>query len=302
MLNLNGVSKSYGGKTVVSDVQLSLERGTVAALLGANGAGKTTLIKCIVGLISFEGDIEVGGIDVRRHSKEARRQIGYLAQNPGLHADLTVGETAVFHAELKGVASRNARLAIETAGLEAHADKAVGLLSGGMRQRLALALALLADPPFLIFDEPAAGLDTGARLELRRLVQEQKSRGKAILLATHWLEDVPYIADQALVLERGLTVFAGPAAKLEAAGAPTSRLYLRLNGHGAEAMDLLRTMPRVAGVALSGDWLAVTCSPDRKAEVVETLVNARLKILDLRVDESRVEEALLHLRDGVDAL
>src|SRR5690606_31791574 len=158
--------------------------------------------------------IEVGGVDVARNGKGARRLIGYLPQGPALPPDLSVQEAAVFFAQLKGVDEGRAREAVEHAGLEAHADKRVGDLSGGMNQRLGLALALLARPPLLILDEPAAGLDISARIELRRLIEEQRRAGTSVLLSTHWIEDVPYVADEALVLENGRTVFYGPAERL----------------------------------------------------------------------------------------
>ena len=139
--------------------------------------------------------ITVEGIDVSRDAKGARQRIGYLPQNPAFHADLTVAETALFYAQLRGASDARARTLVENVGLREHAEKQIRALSGGMRQRLALAIALLGDPPLLVLDEPGSGLDTSARLELRQLVQEQRAQGKAVALSTHWIEDVPYIAD-----------------------------------------------------------------------------------------------------------
>ena len=296
MLRAESVTKRYGKVTALDCASLDIQPGRVAAVIGANGAGKTTLIKCVVGLVKFEGRVLVDGVDIARHGKAARRLVGYLPQNPSFHADLSVRETALFYAALKSVPPSHAREMVETAGLDAHAEKPVGALSGGMRQRLALGIALLADPPLLILDEPAAGLDISARLDLRRLVAEQRQAGKAILLSTHWLEDVPYVADEALVLDQGKTVFQGPAAQLAASGAPGSRLYLRLNGHSPDAIPLLQAMASTASVDRSGDWVIVTCPAAEKARVVEALVAAGIGILDFRVEEAPVDAAVLRLQ------
>ena len=255
------------------------------ALIGPNGAGKSTLIKSVAGLIRHTGQITVGGVDVARQPKAARRLMGYLPQHPALHDDLTVRETAVFYADMKGVPHERARVGVEAAGLGDHAEKTVAALSGGMRQRLALAVALLADPPFLLLDEPGTGLDISARLELRHLVQEQRARGTAVLLSTHWLEDVPYIADRVLVLDGGCVASLGPASSLAGLGAPQSRLYLRLNGHSPEAIPLIARLFPGDSVNYSGDWLVVTTAAARKARVVEAVVEAGISILDLRVEE-----------------
>lgn len=285
MLQVADVGKRYGRAVALEGVTFELAPGEVLALIGANGAGKSTLIKSIVGLVKHSGDVTVAGVNVARHPREAHRLVGYLPQHPALHPDLSVRETALFYAGMKSVPAERARAGVEAAGLAAHAEKAVGALSGGMRQRLALAVCLLADPPLLVLDEPGTGLDISARLELRRLVQEQRSRGTAVLLSTHWLEDVPYIADQVMVLEGGRVAGLGPAASLGGLGAPQSRLYLRLNGHSPEAGPLITRLFPGAGVDHTGDWLVVTTAAAKKARVVEAVASAGICILDLRVEE-----------------
>lgn len=298
MLNVRNIGKKYRDVEALADVSFDLEAGSVTAVIGANGAGKTTLIKCITGLIRFNGDISVNGLDVRRRGKDARRLLGYLPQDQALHDDLTVAETARFHADLKGVDAQRAEEAIERAGLTDHASKKVAELSGGMRQRLALGVALLADPPLVILDEPVAGLDIHARLDLRKLVHDQRAAGKAVLLSTHWLEDVPYVADTILVLDRGRTVFHGPAEKLLAEDAPASRLYLRLNGRRSEALGVIRESGVGELIEETGDWVIVKCPAPRKAEIVDLVTGAGINVLDLRVEEASIVEAVEKLRSG----
>lgn len=296
MLRVTGVTKRYGSRvTALDSVSVNLGEGQVTAVIGANGAGKTTLIKCIVGLVRFEGEITVGGINVARDGRGVRRLIGYMPQDPAFHSDLSVRETAAFYADLKSAPLARARELVEAVGLAAHEEKKVAELSGGMRQRLALAVTLLADPPLLVLDEPASGLDISARLELRKLVQDQKKEGKSILLSTHWLEDVPYVADSALVLNEGKTVFLGPATELAGAAAPSSRLFLRLNGQGPEAAPLIAALAH-GSVEDTGDWLVVSCPASRKAQIVEALVAAGIGILDFRVEEAPVDSAILELQ------
>lgn len=291
MLSVAGVGKRYGAATVLDGVTFDMAAGEVLAVIGPNGAGKTTLIKCLVGLVNFQGTAKVDGIDVARSGRHARRRIGYLPQNPALHSDLTVSETALFYADLKRVSASRAREGVAIAGLSEQADKRVGALSGGMRQRLALALALLADPPLLILDEPVAGLDIAARLELRELVLAQREAGKAVLLSTHWLEDVPYIADRALVLDRGQTSYLGRASDFAAVTAPLSRLYLRLNGHTPDAAPLIDQVSPGGVVEQAGDWLVVACPALDKARVVEHLAISGIRVLDIRVEESPLDGA-----------
>ena len=292
-LTVSGVTKRYGDFTALDDVSFELERGQVLALLGANGAGKSTLIKCLVGLVRFEGEISVDGVSVARHGRQTRDRIGYLAQNPALHPDLTVEETSAFYADLRGVPRSQARDLVTYVNLAEHAGQLVGALSGGMRQRLALAIALLGDPSLLIFDEPAAGLDIAARLELRALLHEQRERGTAVLLSTHWLEDVPYVANHALVLDRGRQRFLGPAEAMSGPAGARARLYLRLGGEQLRAGNVVRSMLPEAEIEASGGWLVVLCRPAEKARVVEALVHAHFSILDLRVEEATMDIALL---------
>ncbi len=289
-LTVSGLTKRYRrGVLALDDVSFELEPGQVLALLGANGAGKSTLIKCLVGLIGFEGTAAIDGLAVRRSGRETRARIGYLAQQPALHPDLTVAETAVLYADLRGIPRTEARERVTSVGLEPHATKPVAVLSGGMKQRLALAIALLGNPPLLIFDEPAAGLDIAARLALRHLVHEQRAHGVAVILSTHWLEDVPYVADQALVLHQGRQQYLGPADQLSGTSDARSRLFLRVHGDQVEATRIVSALLPESELETSADWMVVLCRPAEKARVVEALVRAQIAILDLRVEEATID-------------
>lgn len=297
MLRVTSVTRRFGNLTALDDVSFELHRGQVLAVIGANGAGKSTLIKCIVGLLKFEGSAEVDGIDIGKKPKAARARIGYLPQQPAFHGDMTVLETMTFYAELRRAPLQQARTNLEVVGLDARSDARVSELSGGMRQRLALAVALLGDPALLVLDEPATGLDISARLDLRRLVNEQRQAGKSILLSTHWLEDVPHIADDALLLDHGKVAYYGAAATLAAGDAAASRVYLRLNGHSRDAIPLIAEFSG-EHPDRSGDWLIARCPASQKARLVEALLAAGIHILDFRIEEAPVDEAVMRLQNG----
>jgi ABC-type multidrug transport system ATPase subunit len=290
MLNVRSASKRYGKTTVLDGVTFDLDAGQVLAIVGSNGAGKSTLLKSILGLLHFEGDIEVDGISVTRQGQQARRRIGYLPQHPAFHADLSVHETATFYARIRGVPVAEALAAVEAVGLAEHAGKAVGALSGGMRQRLALAVAQLGDPALLVLDEPTAGLDVGARLELRHFIAGEQERGRTVVLSTHWMEDVPAMADLVLVLDQGKTTYFGPSSTFTAAASPQSRMFLRLNGRTDEAIPLITSL--AGTVTHEGEWVAVTCLAASKAQVLAALFGAGIKVLDFRVEDAALPSTI----------
>lgn len=206
-LEARAVTKRYGAVLALDQVTFAAQPGEALALWGANGAGKTTLIKALLGLITVEGQITLQGFEVRRQGKQARRQLGYVPQDMAFH-DMSVQATLDFYAALKGgEAARRAPALLETLGLRAHAHKPVPALSGGLRQRLALAVALLADPPVLLLDEPTANLDAQAQREyLALLYQLCRESGKTLLFASHRLEEVELLAHRVLYLEHGRLV------------------------------------------------------------------------------------------------
>ena len=198
------VSKKYGVHPVLQQVTFTLPAGSSLALWGENGAGKTTLIKALLGVISINGRVLVNGRDVAQEGKLARQAIGYVPQELTFH-DWNVLTTLNFYAQLKGVAAGQERLnqLLHQLGLTPHLHKSVTALSGGLKQRLALAIALLNDPPILLLDEPTANLDVQTRREYLILLAHLRQSGKTLIFASHRLEEVDLLADQVLWLEQG---------------------------------------------------------------------------------------------------
>jgi len=225
VVRADAVSKAYGKMRVLERVNFQVGTGQALAVWGPNGAGKTTLLKALLGLIPFEGELIVADISVKQNAKRVRRFIGYVPQE-AMFYDWTVQATIEFYARLKRVNSSRAAVLLEQLGLAAHARKNVTALSGGLKQRLALALALLADPPILLLDEPTANLDTHARAEYLKLIAALKQQDKTILFASHRLEEVEMLADDVLWLgEQGAARLMSPE-EWRAEIAPTAQLTL----------------------------------------------------------------------------
>ncbi|MFG0284510.1 MAG: ABC transporter ATP-binding protein [Phycisphaerales bacterium JB039] len=206
MIELHGVTKRFGRTAVLRDVSLRIGAGEAVALWGPNGAGKTTLIRCVLGLVPFDGRITVAGLPVRRRGKAVRRRIGYVPQEPALFDDLRVWEAVALFARLKRAELSQARALLGDAGMAEHARKRVRELSGGVKQRLTLALALLNDPPVLILDEPTSNLDAAGRRALLGHIGRLREAGKTVLFISHRPEEVRDIADRIITLESGRIV------------------------------------------------------------------------------------------------
>jgi len=222
LVRIQNVTKRYGKAAALNDVSLEVQAGESVALWGDNGAGKTTLIKAALGLIDFQGSIFVNGCDAKRNGKDARRSIGYVPQE-AIFYDMSVQATMRFYAKLKKIEIRDWRLEqfpisnlqspkdrittlLTQLGLADHAHKPVAALSGGLKQRLALAVALLADPPLLVFDEPTANLDVKARRDYLALLATLRKENKTIIFASHRMEEVEALADRVAIMETGRIV------------------------------------------------------------------------------------------------
>lgn len=203
MIRIERLVKRFGAATAVDEVSLAVPAGDSLALWGANGAGKTTIIRCVLGLFRFDGIVEVGGYDVMRRGKDARRLIGYVPQELGFYDDLGVAEALRLFARLKSVAAIDVDDVLARVRLEGQDRKRIRELSGGMKQRLALATALLGDPPVLVLDEVTASLDACGREEFVGLIAGLAGGGRTVLFASHRSDEVAMLARRVALLERG---------------------------------------------------------------------------------------------------
>ncbi len=290
MITIREVSKRFGRLAAIDGINTEVAEGEFALLLGSNGAGKTTLLRCILGMHRFEGTIAVGGHDVATDGRAARALIGYVPQRPALPPDLTCAEVLDLFARLRGL-RRGDPGALVRVGLEASANTPVRTLSGGMRQRLALAVALQADPAVLLFDEPAANLDVTARRALHRDLEEVAGRGRTVVLATHLAADPLRVATRALVLHRGQAIYDGPASGLGTA--VQQRVIFTLNGTGrGDLLALLAGLPGVRVVEAPGAVTATTPAGDAFG-LLTAVAAAGIRPVEVHVEEPAVDPRLL---------
>ena len=202
-LSATQLSVALGGHEILRDLSFTVDAGESVALWGSNGAGKTTALRALLGLVPFSGTVAVDGLDIRLHGRAVRSRVGFVPQEVTLQPDLSVRETFSFYAGLRRVPAREVGERAEWLGLTEHLDKKVQELSGGLKQRLALGLALLGDPPVLLLDEPTANLDAAGRERFYRLLDELHDRGKTLVFTSHRAEEVARLADRVLRLEDG---------------------------------------------------------------------------------------------------
>ena len=205
LLEARGVSKRFGDQLALDDVSFAIRQGESVALWGANGAGKTTLLRALLGVMPFDGEVRIAGLDVRRQGRQARRLVGFVPQEIAF-PEMTAGEALALFARLHGAPRQRIAALAARLGLQDELDKRVQELSGGRKQRLALAVALVADPPLLLLDEPSSSLDAAARRELADHLLALKGEGKTLIFSSHRADEVMRLADRVIHLEDGRLV------------------------------------------------------------------------------------------------
>lgn len=254
MLRLEAVTKQFrGGNFGARDVSLELTSGVIG-LLGPNGAGKTTLMQMIATITRpTSGRILFEGTDIAKQPNELRRKLGYLPQDFGVYENLTALEFLTYFAALEGVHSRKrVHEMLESVNLHTVADRSLGGFSGGMRQRLGIAQALVNDPTLVIVDEPTAGLDPEERVRFRNVLSEI-GFGKLVILSTHIVSDIESIATQIAVMKEGrLLTIATPEALLRTAQGNVWKSVI-----SSEQFDQLRTTLKISSAVRKPDGVHI---------------------------------------------
>lgn len=284
MIEVRDLSKRFGRFTAVDGLSFSVAAGEAVALWGANGAGKTTVVRCLLNLFPFDGTISVDGHDVRRDSRAVRRLIGFVPQELSFHDDLSVAETLVFYARLRKVPEGyDFTPLLAQLHLTDYVGRRVGELSGGLKQRLALAVALLSDPPILVLDEPTASLDLRARDELLGQLRALKRAGKTMVFSSHHLDEVTALADRVLLLEGGRLVVDAPPDQLERRLGWETTLHIYLPETGID--PALATLSGLGmPVSRNGRGLRVQVAPGAKGQVLRALQDAGVVVDDFAVE------------------
>lgn len=237
MIRFEHVTRSYGNRVAVSDLDLKVSKGELLALLGHNGAGKTTTIKMLVGLLRPSGGtVHVGPYTVVEHPREASSLVGYVPDQPFMYDKLSGREFLTFVADMYGLSAVESKEAVEREAerfqLEEFLDRLSESYSHGMRQRTVFAAALIHEPEVLVVDEPMVGLDPHSIRLVKDLMQEYTAQGKTVLMSTHTLAVAEEIADRVAVMKSSKLIFDGQVDQLRAqvpeAGHSLEALYLAL--------------------------------------------------------------------------
>jgi ABC-2 type transport system ATP-binding protein len=296
-LSFDRVSKRYGPVQAVNDVSFAVTRGEMFGLIGPDGAGKTTTIRLLCGLLhADQGEIRVLGRDPVQEHRAVTASVGYLSQRFSLYGDLSVDENVAFFAEIHGVpnyGSRRARL-LEMTHLAPFRDRLADRLSGGMKQKLALACTLVHEPDIILLDEPTTGVDPISRREFWKLVSQLLETGITIVMSTPYLDEAEWCSRVAL-LHEGRLLALDPPGRLRSSLPGT--LFEVLLSNPREARRALAGRAEHRGAQVFGErlhvWVAET-DPGRARDVMEMLVRrAALEPTSIRIIAPSLEDVFI---------
>ena len=306
-VEVNNLKRHFGTTRAVDDITFSFESGQIFGFVGPNGAGKTTTMRILATLDEpTAGDATINGHSVVERPEHARRMIGYMPDNLPVHRDISVHEYLDFFARAYGIGSPKRQQVVESVeeftNLMGIREKMLNALSKGMKQRVSLARALVHDPPLLIMDEPAAGLDPRARVELRELLKVLAQQGKAILISSHILTELAEICDGAVIIEKGRILRAGTMHSISHGGdAPTHRtMIIRNYGSNEELCKALLEMPHVEAARLVGPSVEADVAGDEETccDLLAELLRRNFRIAEFHQRKADLEELFMTITSG----
>jgi ABC-2 type transport system ATP-binding protein len=299
IIETRGVVKRFGARTAVSEVNLTVPRGSAFGFLGHNGAGKTTLIRMLLGLTQADaGTMRISGRLVPEERAAVLARVGAMVEEPHFHRHLTGRENLRVIAAARGPeAQGRINGALRRVGLTDRADERVKAYSQGMRQRLGVARCLLADPELLILDEPMNGLDPGGILEFRMMIGELTGEGRTVFLSSHLLDEVEKTCHAAAVIDRGRIIAQGPISEL--VQDDHNELDISCDD-GDLALDLLDGHSSVAAAYGTPDGIRVTLAGREGAAAVNArLVTGGVRVSRLEPVRESLEERFLEMTSRV---
>ena len=302
---VQGLVKQYGRLAALNGVSFSVPRGSIYGFLGPNGAGKTTTLRILATLLQpTAGQAWVAGEDVTRHPAAARRHIGYMPDFFGVYDDLTVREYLEFYAQAHGVPRvrwpKTIADLLELVDLGYKRDEFVETLSRGMKQRLGLTRCLVHDPEVLLLDEPASGLDPRARVEMREVLKEIASMGKAVLISSHILPELEDLSTEVGIIHRGRMVASGTVESILAQLGGSRVLEARTLDQAEQAGSILEGLHGVSDVEILEEegLVRAACSADSagQAAILRTLVEAGIPVVSFNAVQE-LEDLFLALTE-----
>ncbi len=284
-INISNLSKSYGSQKAVNNISFNINKGEIVGFLGPNGAGKSTTMKMITGYLEADsGGITVSGITVNKDNIDSKKKIGYLPEANPLYFEMYVREYLMFTAGVHQIKNAKEKVEeiIKTVGLTIEANKKIGQLSKGYKQRVGLAAALIHEPEVLILDEPTSGLDPNQIIEIRNVIKDL-SKDKTVLFSSHILQEVEAICDRVIIINNGNIV------------ADDSLKNLLGNKHFAELRLTIKEVVHAdvfAGIqnikqVNANTWAFKTDNPDHlKRKLLEITLDKNLNIVSLQSESS----------------
>lgn len=300
MIKVENLSKKFGAFKAVDDVSFAVREGETFALLGPNGSGKSTTLKCLAGIaIPNAGKISIGDFDVFRQPRESRRLLGYLPQRIGFHDTLTALEVLQFYARLRKLPENRIEEMLHHPefSFNGFSEKRVAELSGGMIQRLGLAVACLPDAPVLLLDEPTVSLDPEGAIAFRQFLKNLKARGKTVVFSSHVLTDVEELADRVAILVGGKLVALEETEKLRAELARGSRMRITVQNLKTEFAEIAARAGAFA-FKIEGQDLLVASKGEDRYRILEALKQSGAIISSFTTEEASLESVYLRYAKG----
>jgi ABC-2 type transport system ATP-binding protein len=302
MIEVTGLTKIYGQRTAIDDLNFTVNKGEIVGFLGPNGAGKSTTMKILTGFMpaSF-GTAKVAGFDVFDKAIEVKRNVGYLPENPPVYFDMVVEDYLKYAAKLHDLPQTKLKAAVDSAlektGLTQVRGRIIGNLSKGYRQRVGLAQALVHDPQVLILDEPTVGLDPVQIIEIRQLIKSLAG-AHTVILSSHILPEVTATCERIIVINKGKIVAQDNIDRLTTRMKQGLVYRMKVKNASSDGMKALQSLGGVKSVNIDESGLSIEINPDQneiRDQIVEVAVQQKMGVLEFVADKLSLEEVFLSL-------
>ena len=302
MISVQSLSKSYGPRAAIDDLNFEIQSGEVVGFLGPNGAGKSTTMKILSGLMpATSGKAVIAGFDVFEKPNEVKRRVGYLPETPPVYLEMTVTDYLGFAALINEVAKKDVKRlvqeAIEKTGLKDVSSRIIGNLSKGYKQRVGLAQALVYNPPVLILDEPTVGLDPVQIIEIRELIKSLRG-DHTVILSSHILPEVTATCERVIVINKGRIVAQDSIQSLTARMKQSGMCTMLVKSVSEDGVRAIKSVSGVRNVQVSGNKLLIELSEnagDIRDQIFAAAVKSGLSILEFGMESISLEEVFLQL-------
>src|ERR1700744_1451408 len=291
IVRISHLSHRYNGSNwAIRDINMEIDKAGIVGLLGSNGAGKSTTMNILCGVINqTEGTVEIGGINMREHPEEAKMQIGFLPQQPPLYTDLTVDEYLEFAAHMRSIPQHLLKTTLEEAkercGIAHFSKRLIRNLSGGYRQRVGIAQAIIHHPKLVVLDEPTNGLDPNQIIEVRSLIKEI-AQDRAVIFSTHILSEVQVLCQEIKMIEEGRIVFSDTMDAFNNYVEPHSVLMRMENAPSEGELLKLPGITRVTFLTERQVRLYFTGDPDITGQLITASVQHGWELREINLDKS----------------